>query len=339
MESTGKSKASTTVEEKEPHTLLKTIMKTKFDYPPTSSAREVALSNSDQESQEDEENQEKEKGFDGTNSGIPSKYSLYQQSVQVSGDPFCYLQKGHKLSSEVLSDVRWWEGTSPSPGRLLRHCSFENRADVSSRISLFHGNVLQPLESKLVNGNPLEIMQNMTLEDNEGDSMAGTTNSELQGSPKAVHDTKSLKDVQLPARDIVCAFNYSCCCLHNRKDLILYFKHALNALSRKGGIFVMDFIWRHIFRGCSKAAEENPTCQPLRTFPLVEKPHGRCEFEKVRKVLIRQKYVTAVFRTWSLPEVKDCLEEAGFRSVHFWIRNMPDSEQIRRTDGFSADET
>lgn len=37
-----------------------------------------------------------------------------------------------------------------------------------------------------------------------------------------------------------------------------------------------------------------------------------------------------------MPEVKDCLEEAGFRSVHFWIRNMPDSEQIRRTDGFSA---
>ncbi|KAL0436306.1 UNVERIFIED_CONTAM: hypothetical protein Sradi_0338500 [Sesamum radiatum] len=42
------------------------------------------------------------------------------------------------------------------------------------------------------------------------------------------------------------------------------------------------------------------------------------------------------WRLWSLPEVKDCLEEAGFRSVHFWIRSMPDSEQIRRTDGLSV---
>lgn len=98
-------------------------------------------------------------------------------------------------------------------------------ADVGSRISLLHGNVLKPLESKLVNFNPDEIIQKMKLEDNDVDSVA---------------DTKSLKDIQLPARDIVCAFNYSCCCLHSRKELIIYFKHALSALSKKGGIFVMD---------------------------------------------------------------------------------------------------
>lgn len=113
-------------------------------------------------------------------------------------------------------------------------------ADVESRISLFHGNVLQPLESKMVNINPDEIIQNLKLKDNEGESVVGATNSGLEESPKAVDSTNYLKDIQLPARDIVCAFNYSCCCLHNRKELILYFKHALGALSRKGGIFVMD---------------------------------------------------------------------------------------------------
>lgn len=107
--------------------------------------------------------------------------------------------------------------------------------DVRSQISLFHGNVLQPLESILVNFSPDEILQKMALEDNEGDSTDGTT------SPAKVdQNAKSLNDVQLPPRDIVCAFNYSCCCLHSRKELILYFKHALNTLSRKGGIFVMD---------------------------------------------------------------------------------------------------
>lgn len=28
------------------------------------------------------------------------------------------------------------------------------------------------------------------------------------------------------------------------------------------------------------------------------------------------------------------MEEAGFKSVHFWIRQMPDSENIRRIEGF-----
>ena len=60
-------------------------------------------------------------------------------------------------------------------------------------------------------------MDNITLEETENDSEA------------------------LPPRDIVCAFNFSCCCLHSRHELVTYFKHALNALSKKGGIFVMDF--------------------------------------------------------------------------------------------------
>lgn len=52
--------------------------------------------------------------------------------------------------------------------------------------------------------------------------------------------TSLMEKYALPNRDIVCAFNYSCCCLHKRRDLLLYFKHALNVLSKKGGIFVMD---------------------------------------------------------------------------------------------------
>lgn len=39
---------------------------------------------------------------------------------------------------------------------------------------------------------------------------------------------------------------------------------------------------------------------------------------------------------WSLPEIKDCMEEAGFKSVHFWLREMPDASEMRRTDGFGA---
>ncbi|KAI7731423.1 hypothetical protein M8C21_007793, partial [Ambrosia artemisiifolia] len=95
-------------------------------------------------------------------------------------------------------------------------------ADLSSRIFLYHGNVLQPQEAKLVKSNLQNIMHNVTLEENENDSEPIT-------NPEA-----------LPPRDIVCAFNYSCCCLHSRHELVSYFKNALQALSKKGGIFVMD---------------------------------------------------------------------------------------------------
>ncbi|KAM1872933.1 hypothetical protein ACFX13_006832 [Malus domestica] len=39
---------------------------------------------------------------------------------------------------------------------------------------------------------------------------------------------------------------------------------------------------------------------------------------------------------WSLPEIKDYLEEAGFKSVHFWLRRMEDSREIRRADGLGV---
>lgn len=62
--------------------------------PPPSSAREVALSDSDQEEVEvEEENQETEKdslGNRAIDNGVPSKFSLYQQSVQVTTDPSVY---------------------------------------------------------------------------------------------------------------------------------------------------------------------------------------------------------------------------------------------------------
>lgn len=37
-----------------------------------------------------------------------------------------------------------------------------------------------------------------------------------------------------------------------------------------------------------------------------------------------------------MPEIKDCLEEAGFQSVHFWLRQMPDIGETRSTVGFGA---
>ena len=111
-------------------------------------------------------------------------------------------------------------------------------ADGYSRISLFHGNVLQPLEAKLVNFEPQELISNITLQEGKDGSETRALESTVQVGSTA--DDKCMKSLPLPPRDIVCAFNYSCCCLHKRAELVLYFKHVLDALSKKGGIFVMD---------------------------------------------------------------------------------------------------
>lgn len=115
-------------------------------------------------------------------------------------------------------------------------------ADRYSRISLFHGNVLHPFEARLVNPEPgEELIENLTLEDSKDNLEASASKSIVKEESASLKDNKYLKrNITLPARDIVCAFNYSCCCLHSRADLVTYFKHARASLSRKGGIFVMD---------------------------------------------------------------------------------------------------
>mgnify|MGYP004716361309 CR=1 FL=1 len=112
-------------------------------------------------------------------------------------------------------------------------------ADVYSRIFLFHGNVLEPLQATLVNFDPQDLGQRITLEDCKDGPDAVLVISSTQGSLLGVSH-KLMKDTRLPERDIVCAFNYSCCCLHKRQELVLYFKYALSILNKRGGIFVMD---------------------------------------------------------------------------------------------------
>ncbi|KAL2507446.1 S-adenosyl-L-methionine-dependent methyltransferase superfamily protein [Forsythia ovata] len=332
--------------------------------PQTSSAQEPILSDSDKESQE-VEIQEKETDIDKNppiNNDVPSKFLLYQQSVQSPKGDISYLQKfflmyvGGRLPLHLQEDfcgtallsVEWLHSDARRTAvgldldaEALDWCMENNMnkigADVYSRISLFHGNVLQPLKSRLVNLDPHEIFENITL-DHEGNSKTLSLNSTTQGSPRAVCKTKLMEDTKFSARDIVCAFNYSCCCLHSRKELVLYFKHARNALSTKGGIFVMD-----LYGGTSSECE----LRMQRRFPNFKYTWEQAGFDIIqRKTRIslhfnlhkQHKKIRHAFsyswRLWSLPEIKESLEEAGFRSVHFWIRNMPDSEEIKCMDGF-----
>ncbi|XP_021656514.2 uncharacterized protein LOC110647129 isoform X2 [Hevea brasiliensis] len=214
-------------------------------------------------------------------------------------------------------------------------------ADGYSRMSLFHGNVLQPFEAKLVRFEPQELISNIKLREHKDNSECNVLESTVQaGSYDSTGDKYLKRNFPLPARDIVCAFNYSCCFLHKRADLLLYFKHVLDALSKKGGIFVMD-----LYGGTSSECK----LRLQRRFPNFTYIWEQAEFDIIeRKTRIslhfhlqkQQKKLRHAFsyswRLWSLPEIKDCLEEAGFHSVHFWLRQMPDSEENRTTEGFGV---
>lgn len=323
-------------------------------------------SNEEEEKEEVEEEEEDADDKTASKKDMPSKFLLYQQSVQSPKGDISYLQKfflmyvGGRLPLHLQEDfcgtallsTEWLRNDSRRTAvgvdldlEALDWCVENNMdkvgADGYSRISLFHGNVLQPLEAKLVNFESQEIINNIRSKDCKDDSESNELKSAVQvGSSTSTDDMYMKRNVQLVPRDIVCAFNYSCCCLHKRAELVLYFKHVLGVLSKKGGIFVMD-----LYGGTSSESK----LRLQRRFPNFTYIWEQAEFDIIgRKTRIslhfhlqkQQRKLRHAFsyswRLWSLPEIKDCLEEAGFQSVHFWIRQMPDTEANRRTEGFGA---
>ncbi|XP_038893551.1 uncharacterized protein LOC120082447 isoform X1 [Benincasa hispida] len=348
-------------------------------YPlPSPSARELE----EDEEEVEEEEEEQETTNESSSMGIPSKFQLYQQSVQSPKGDISYLQKfflmyvggrqpihlQEDFCGTALLSLEWLRSDSRRTAvgldldlEALVWCMENNfnrtGADVYSRISLFHGNVLNPSEARLVNPEPREdLIENLTLEDSKDNPKASASESIVKEESASFNDNEYLKrNITLDARDIVCAFNYSCCCLHSRADLVTYFKHARASLSRKGGIFVMD-----LYGGTS--SEQKLKLQRKFANFKAEYIWEQAEFDIIgRKTRIslhfdlkkQQKKLRHAFsyswrlvqnlettiahvNRWSLPEIKDCLEEAGFRSVHFWIRQMPDTEEIKSIEGFGA---
>ncbi|XP_057534109.1 uncharacterized protein LOC130812602 [Amaranthus tricolor] len=333
-----------------------------FDRNPTSP--HCSTDDENQEEEHEVQNDPENLPYSIDNDSIPSKFSLYQQSVQSPKGDISYLQKfflmyvGGRAPLHLQEDFcgtallsTEWLRTDPRRTALGIDLDLEaliwcmkynvNRVgnDNCSRISLFHGNVLQPLEARLVNTNPEDLIQNVSIQETEDAKINVPTENSL-GSEASDSGGNLKKDFSVPARDIVCAFNYSCCCLHKRPELVAYFKHALGALSKKGGIFVMD-----LYGGASSEHQ----LKLRRRFPNFTYIWEQAEFDVIqRKTRISLHYqlqkpqrkirnaFSYSWRLWSLPEIRDCLEEAGFRAVHFWIKEMPDTEKNRSSRGFGT---
>ncbi|XP_074556025.1 uncharacterized protein LOC141811855 isoform X2 [Curcuma longa] len=330
-----------------------------------SAAYDLPLPTDQQELSDPEEKEDNDDGEGADwSSTAPSKFHLYQLSVQSPKGDISYMQKfflmyvGGRVPLHLQEDFCGtallsceWLRSDPRRTAVgvdldlesLNWC-FDNNlgklgADGYSRISLFHGNVLRPQQSCLVTRQEQDLIKDPCLSAQIGSSESVNA-TELNGSVSQVTSMTSLMEkYALPNRDIVCAFNYSCCCLHKRKDLILYFKHALNVLSKKGGIFVMD-LYGGVSSECKLRLQRRFSnftyVWEQEEFDILNrKTRISLHFHLGKQHAIRHAF-SYDWRLWSIPEIKDCLEEAGFRSIHVWIREMPDTLDDHNKQEFNA---
>lgn len=136
-----------------------------------------------------------------------------------------------------------------------------------------------------------------------------------------------------PKADIVCALNFSYFCFKRRSDLLRYFQAARSKL-KKDGLFIMD-----IFGG-TEAMDADETEHDLGDFkyrweqewfdPLTHEMVCHIHFHFPDGSALSPAF-SYEWRMWTVPEIADLLEEAGFSKV----RRMWDDED----DDGDADES
>ena len=135
-----------------------------------------------------------------------------------------------------------------------------------------------------------------------------------------------VRDVTRPKVDVVAALNFSYFVFKTPKELRGYFKKAKSSL-RKGGIFVLDMFggWeahmnlvdRTRNKGFTYLWEQrglNPITSEV-TFHIHFQFHGGGSMQKA---------FTCDWRLWSIPEVRECLQDVGFEKVDVYWEGTDD---------------
>ena len=130
--------------------------------------------------------------------------------------------------------------------------------------------------------------------------------------------------VRSPKTDIIGVFNFSYSVFKERKTLKKYFLNVLKSLKSQG-IFVLDCF------GGSACYEANEESEEYKNFtyyweqenfdPIFHQAMFRIHYK--RKGEKKRKNVFSYdWRMWSIPEIRDLLEEVGFRKSHvYWEGN------------------
>lgn len=133
-------------------------------------------------------------------------------------------------------------------------------------------------------------------------------------------------DPKLPKADIVCAMNFSYFCFKTREMMKQYFANVYRTLE-KDGMFMVD-----LFGGsqCYDAIEDEIVHDGFTYYwdqtgfdPISNEAvfhiHFKIKGKKVENVF------TYDWRMWSIPEIRDIMNEVGFKKTHvYWEGTAPD---------------
>jgi SAM-dependent methyltransferase len=129
---------------------------------------------------------------------------------------------------------------------------------------------------------------------------------------------KNVLAVRRPRAQMIAALNFSYCVFKTRPGLLAYFRNARRSLT-KGGLFMIDL------HGGPEAQEERPERTRMRGFtyvwdqarfdPLSFHTLCRIHFEFRDGTRMRNAFIYN-WRLWTIPELRELFEEAGFRDIH-----------------------
>ena len=128
--------------------------------------------------------------------------------------------------------------------------------------------------------------------------------------------------------DCVLATNFSYFVFKDRKNLIKYFKHAYKQLKRKG-IFMLDafggYEAHQLLEERTKHKNFTYVWDQSSFNPITHEIKCYIHFEFPDKTMIKKAF-TYNWRLWTLPEIQECLKEAGFRKIDVYMQGWNDKK-------------
>lgn len=124
-----------------------------------------------------------------------------------------------------------------------------------------------------------------------------------------------------PEFDVVVAFNFSYWVFHQRQVMLRYFKRVKESLNDEG-VFILDMHGgpdaQFKMEEPTDMGEFDYVWEQAEFCPITHKTtcHIHFHFRDRSKM---EKAFTYEWRMWTMPELRDLLEEAGFRKVDTWF--------------------
>ncbi len=138
-----------------------------------------------------------------------------------------------------------------------------------------------------------------------------------------------VREVSTPPADILAAFNFSYWCFRERAILLDYFRRARAALAPDGLFFIDVFGGAEAFNECREKTKygsftyiwEQASYEPISGDYVC---HIHFRFKDGSRL---KRAFSYHWRLWTLPELRDLLEEAGFSRTHvYWEGEDEDGE-------------